>query len=231
MVPSRRRINLAGAAGLDAGRNGCRDMKTIVTWLVLILGPLAARADLIWSRQINLESHNSGTATAIRIWCDGRSQGYRLFDTLTFSPNDVGRTFTIASPDDDPDFPNAVKSLTDGVDDAITIFRGTSSPYGGVFAESALFSAVPREGPDLLGYRIDAFHLTIDELWIGRTDFSNPALPWTDTYGQATLRIEGVLIPEPGAGALVGMGLALGGTFSGRQFSRRCLIHRGREAR
>jgi hypothetical protein len=80
-------------------------MKTIVTWLVLILGPLAARAALIWSRQINLESHSSGTATAIRIWCDGRSQGYRLFDTLTFSPTTSGALSPLLPPMTTPIFP------------------------------------------------------------------------------------------------------------------------------
>lgn len=186
-------------------------MKAIVTCCVLAVAPLAARSDMVWSWQFSLDSHSSQISTQERIWFWNGFGGYNLFDSLAFSAADAGETFTISSPADDGDFPAAVKSLTDGMDGQIMILKGTSILSGGVFSESTLFSVVPREGPDLIGYRIDAIHLTIDQLWIGRDYSVNPdsSSPWTDTYGSATLSIEGAIIPEPSTAAISGLGLVL----------------------
>jgi hypothetical protein len=197
-------------------------MKAIVTCFALAVTPLAARSDMVWSWQFPLDSHSSQISTQERIWFWNGFGGYNLFDTLAFSAADVGRTFTISSAADDEDFPAAVRSLTDGMDGQIMILTGTSLLSGGVFSESTLFSVVPREGPDLIGYRIDAIHLTIDQLWIGTVN-PDPSSPWTDTYGSATLSIEGAIIPEPSTAAIGGMGLVLLGVLQGTRSANKSL--------
>lgn len=192
-----------------------------MTWFALAVTPLAARSDTVWSWQFSLESHSSQISTQERIWFWNGFGGYNLFDTLAFSAADVGRTFTISSPADDGDFPAAIRSLTDGMDGQIMILAGTSILSGGVFSESTLFSIVPREGPDLIGYRIDAIHLTIDQLWIGWDYSVNP--PWTDTYGSATLSIEAAIIPEPSTIAIGGVGLLFLGVLQGTRSANKTL--------
>ncbi|HOX55892.1 MAG TPA: hypothetical protein P5205_03565 [Candidatus Paceibacterota bacterium] len=206
-------------------------MKAILTCFALAVAPLAARSDMVWSRRFSLESHSSQISTQERIWFWNGFGGYNLFDTLAFSAADVGRTFTISSPADDGDFPAAVGSLTDGMDGQIMILTGTSILSGPVLSESTLFSIVSREGPDLIGYRIDAIQLTIDQLWIGWDYSVNP--PWTHTYGSATLSIEAAIIPEPSTPAVGAVGLVLLGVLQGtrsankslhRMAARRCLL-------
>ena len=197
------------------------EMKTVLTCFALALTSLAGRSESVWSWPVTLESHGWQISTQERLWFWNASAGYKLFDNVSFSGADIGRTFSIASPADDADFLAAVRSLTDGNDDQIMILEGTSFLGGWTFGESTLFTNVPRAGPDLSGYRIDAITLTIDQLWIGRDYTVNPnaSSPWTDTYGSATLSIEAVVIPEPSSACVGGIGLVVLGLLGRTRFA------------
>jgi hypothetical protein len=178
--------------------------KAFVTSLALTAASFAGRGDVIWTWQTTLGSQTAGNHTQEMVWFQG--SGYNLFDSIRFGTNDVGRTFTISSPaDDGGDFPTAVASLTNGRDDQIMIMNGPANMAGWTYTESTLFANVPRRGPDLTGYRIDAVRLTINQLSVR---YPWPSFPWTEFAGNATLSIEGAIIPEPSVAALACVGLS-----------------------
>jgi len=127
-----------------------------------------------------------------------------LFAGIYFGTSDVGRTFTIASQADDPNFNYVVNALTDGIDQNFEV----SMEYGGGYnaLESQLFAGIGT-GPDLIGYQIQSFTLTIDSLTL-LSPGSNPNGNgiWTDFGGQVTFGIYGYAVPEPSPSWLLLLG-------------------------
>lgn len=152
----------------------------------------------------------AGNYTQAHIWWGSSSGGYNIYEALWFGTNDVGHTFTISSPVDDEDFFAAVRSLTDGTNNQIDILEGTGPFLGGwTFWESDLFQNVPRTGPDLTGFQITSFDLTINAFEVSY----HSGVGMTEINGMATLSIEGTQIPEPKISALTSVTLVAYGLF------------------
>jgi len=134
-----------------------------------------------------------------------------LFSQITFGTQDVGSTFTIASPADDTNFNFMVTKLTDGTNELFNFlmagFNGNSSTGAGrTTSESGIFAGTGT-GPDLIGYHIQSFGLHIDSLTI-QSPGSDPNHNgnWTDFRGQVTLNIYGSAVPEPSFSLLILLG-------------------------
>jgi hypothetical protein len=168
-----------------------------------------AQGTMVWSHSITNSFDTGNIFNVANFWVDyehtNPPAGYfePLFNQISFSTNDVGHTFIIASAADDPDFTAVVNELINGVDHYMVFFLGNSSNQVGALygdSESQLFAGVGA-GPDLIGYQIQSFGLHVDSFSIdsragGGTDFS----------GQVTLSIYGIQVPEPSSAALVLLG-------------------------
>lgn len=90
-----------------------------------------------------------------------------LFDHLSWTPDDVGRVVSIGSFLDDPDYPAASATLTDGLDGYVSvaafILPGGGGPGVGRL-ESSLFQDAIHVGPDFAGAMVDAIALRLDAL-------------------------------------------------------------------
>ncbi len=167
------------------------------------------QGSLLWSQSITNSFDAANIFNVANFWVDyehtNPPAGYfePLFNQISFSTNDVGRTFTISSTSDDPNFAAVVNELTNGIDQTMVFFLGNSSNQVGVgyaYSESQLFAGVGT-GPDLIGYQIQSFGLHIDSLSIG----SRPG-GGTDFSGQVTLGIYGIQVPEPSSAAVILLG-------------------------
>lgn len=134
-----------------------------------------------------------------------------LFDTLSLSPTDAGRTFT-ATAADTPGFAGAAALLTDGIDQFVgeqEIVRNTEGRFAGSIAVGSpgsnyLFGSDPAGRVDFAGSEVTSFAVHIDDLqFFGSSPNAGVRLTYTFT-------IEGAAIPEPTGLVLVGLtGLVL----------------------
>jgi hypothetical protein len=129
---------------------------------------------------------------------------YRLFDGIALSSADVGKSFTIGSNTDDPDYSAMVSALTSGVND--NYLREVRTVGGGSLSwqtrASTLFASASLGWPDLRGYEIGSFTLHVNGLSMVSpgTDPNHNGL-WTDISASFSLDINP--IPEPSICALL----------------------------
>ena len=175
-----------------------RTKSTYLALLAILLSPMAANADVIFSGSLIDNSGTSADGTSVaRLWflnyVDFLTEG-RFDENL--DTTSVGTTFTY---DSGADFDGAVEVLTDGLLGAIFAYFPISGGTG-IF-ENSLFSAVSLNGEDLGGYVIDSLQWTIDSYVF---DSSTEMVSL-----QSTLTVNGTLttVPEPGTLALLCIGL------------------------
>jgi hypothetical protein len=172
-----------------------------------------AQGSMIWSDTFANAGGSLGIINEAEFWFGGPPYSFNyptqpLFNQIFFGTNDVGRTFTIASSADDPNFNFVVNTLTNGVDQTLAVLIGLTNGTGSLFPfpESQLFAGVGT-GPDLIGYQIQSFGLRVDSLSF-QSPGSNPNSDgnWTDYSEQFTLSIYGSQVPEPSSVAVVLLG-------------------------
>ena len=191
-------------------------LAVFVLWLSMLPRFGHAQGTLIWNQTFSISFGGSSIFQHGEFWF-GPGYGVpgdpHLFDQIAFGTNDVGRTFTIASSLDDPDFNFVANALTNGVDQRFVFFLGGSNNVGIVSGslESQLFAGVGT-GPDLTGYQVQSFGLQINS-----ATFQSPGQDpnhngiWTDFSEQVTLNIYGSRVSEPSPFwlVLVGSGVLL----------------------
>jgi hypothetical protein len=109
------------------------------------------------------------------------SQGYsaipgtRLFGSVSFTPADAGRTFTLSSNLDDPDYNNFVDYLTNGIDNQLMFwYLANGSGPGTEEPESQwLSSFLSGTAVDLKGYTINSLSLYVSTLFLSHF-YGNP---------------------------------------------------------
>ena len=130
-----------------------------------------------------------------------------LFDQITLTSSDIGRTFVITG-QNDPDFNGFVQKLTNGQSD-LMCFTNTGI-HRLVTFESNFFDPLPpgNNGVDLQGFVIGSITLTVDNL-IFDSPGSNPLGNgiWTDITFNGTIGVYAV--PEPTVFALLGVAGAI----------------------
>ncbi len=187
-------------------------LPAFMLWLIsLQIG--YTQGSMIWSQTFSDAGGSPGIINEAEFWFGGPPYSFNyptqpLFNQISFGTNDVGRTFTIASSADDPDFNFVVNTLTNGVDQTIAFFLGITNGSGSLFPfpESQLFAGVGT-GPALIGYQIQSFGLHVDNL-----SFQSPGSDpghngnWTDYSEQFTLSIYGIQVPEPSSAAVLLLG-------------------------
>jgi hypothetical protein len=177
---------------------------------LLAQNPLATANIIYEGGQMGIHHYVS-----IRFWVyplDTSTEAAGLFDSYSFSPADVGRTFVITQAED-PDFNNAVSWLTDGVSEEVSYDVMTYPEGGGggqILSEANMFSPLPvgANGIDLAGFNIDNFTLRIDQVILNSPGMDpNSDGNWTDVYVAAVLLVNGTPVPEPGSVALAALAL------------------------
>ena len=123
-----------------------------------------------------------------------------LFETVRFSPTDVGTTF-VAHSFNDPDYASFNLLLTNGVDNLINWYLGDSIGGGAVNIqpESTLIGSSPfsSNGIDLLGNHIGSITFELTHFSVSQ---SGPVY-YRDLRG--IVRFETSVIPEPSSFALL----------------------------
>ena len=117
--------------------------------------------------------------------------GSRLFESIVFTPSEVGTTVTVTK-DDDPEFNEVVAILTNGVNDPL-VFEAIGHPYGCINgdggSEAGSFFGDPSgaNGIDFQGFTITSIGLRMDALTLDIQSDRN----WTDFFTTYTIIIEG----------------------------------------
>jgi hypothetical protein len=121
--------------------------------------------------------------------------------TFPLVPANVGQTF-VANAQSEPDFARVATSLTDGLDQWLTMVGSGSSQH-------QFFSSVPGgNGIDLGGFRLDAIRLTFVSRMVetpGRDP--NHDGNWQDYRHVYEYVFEGAPVPEPSSVVLAAIGL------------------------
>ncbi len=117
------------------------------------------------------------------------------------SPGNVGQTF-VANAQSEPDFVRVATSLTDGLDQWLTMVGSGSNQH-------SFFANVPGgNGVDLGGFRLDAIRLTFVSRMVetpGR-DLNHDG-NWQDYRHVYEYVFEGAPVPEPSSAVLAAIGL------------------------
>jgi hypothetical protein len=125
-----------------------------------------------------------------------------IFEHLSLTPADVGRTFIVAA-GDDPDFERLAALLTNGVQDPFGYLLHDIAGTSGY--ENVLFAPLPRGSGavDFQGYTIDQFSLELLALTIASpgSNLSNDGR-WTDITMSIRFSVIGHAVPEPSGVAL-----------------------------
>jgi len=126
-----------------------------------------------------------------------------LFDQVTLTSSDVGKTFVITA-QNDPDFNGFVQKLTNGQSDLMCFTN--AGIHRLVTFESNFFDPLPpgSNGVDLQGFAIGSITLTVDSL-IFDSPGSNPHGNgiWTDITFNGTIAV--YTVPEPSILHLLGV--------------------------
>lgn len=113
-----------------------------------------------------------------------------LFDGLSVTPADVGRTFTVNA-DTDTDFNQFVSFLTDGKPDAMQLKMG-SGTLGSSGSSLGASGNLLGGNPDLAGDRIDSISMRINSFKLDSPGINpNGDGVWTDESFNATVIVEG----------------------------------------
>lgn len=190
-------------------------------WVSLLSTTVPSYAGLIgtWTESMNGASvgiHNEIQATFSTV-DEVTNESTSLFDAFPLTVADVGRTITVASTADDPEFLAVAQTLTNGIDDWISLFYDTAvggiGPGGGggtTNRESLVFGTTP----DFIGFHIDAIMLTLDHLSF-QIPAPDPLFPDDSTAVSVTLRVdilgtpETTAIPEPPSAIFMCLGFGL----------------------
>lgn len=143
----------------------------------------------------------------------GGEPSYRLFESLEFTPNNVGESFIVDS--SDPQFELFKQTITNGTNDRFgwgVNFKPGGGGVGFEGDESFLFSAGTHypgpgyftsggtlSGPDYAGYEISKIELTVDSF-----EFASDGLSYSHDL-RATVKI--VSVPEPSGAAMLLLGV------------------------
>ena len=132
----------------------------------------------------------NGAVITFSVRDGGTGTSPAIFNTIRLTAADLGRQFPITSADD-PDFDPLVALLTNGTSDAIawTVDLGGGGP-GHRGQENSFFTLPPGgNGIDFYGFHIDNISLRLDAMTPGSL--------------AATISVNSLPIPEPGAATLV----------------------------
>jgi len=152
-------------------------MRELLVAAIVASAPLVwcevARAQVLAEAPISISGSRSGApAESVQIlvtFDDGQAatQNPVLFDSVTWTPADVGRIVSIGSFLDDPDFPGARGTLINGLDGLVTV-QVSIQPGGGgpgmATNASSLFADSLHGAVDFVGSQIDAIALRLDAL-------------------------------------------------------------------
>jgi hypothetical protein len=139
-----------------------------------------------------------------------------VFDRIRLKPTDVGVRFTVTAADD-PDFPAFVEFLNNGAYDELVVSSKVfaESGYGPAYPEATSerigswsefpYFSMPGQA-DLQLYQVDSISLRLDSLVItdNVTVPTLPQFPGRQFTGSVTVTVEGIAVPEPATGVLVG---------------------------
>jgi hypothetical protein len=131
------------------------------------------RAQILAERPISISGSRSGAPAEsvqilvsfddLQVWTENPV----LFDSVTWTPADVGRIVSIGSFLDDPDFPAARDTLINGLDGLVSV-QVSIQPGGGgpgmATNASNLFAGSLHGAVDFVGSQIDAIALRLDAL-------------------------------------------------------------------
>ena len=172
-------------------------------FLITFCGTL--RADIIAIHTSFARGWNNTASTfEVRFGFGAGSNGGFIFDGLTLSVADVGKTFVISQAED-PDYNTVVGFLTNGRSDLIS-YELSFENFGPIAmgteaSESIFFSPLPAasNGVDFEGFHLDSINLRIDSVTIDSSSFSI----------QTTILVDPINpVPEPGSSALMMLGAA-----------------------
>lgn len=169
-------------------------------WLVLCatlaVCPAASAQTNLFSFTAGIGGTQPGRTDTVSFPISYFSRSPTLFEDLSFTPADVGRTVLLL-PADDPDFGRFTSLLTDGINQQLLFqfFPAPAHNFSGVAFTEPQVVWNDRDDPriDLRGRTIDAYSLRVDMLTISngpeRSEF------------QSRITFSAISIPEPGAAA------------------------------
>lgn len=151
----------------------------VIACLLFCFSPAQASDPEIGSARVSTSGDGHGSCETFTPWFalqpDYVLPQTVLFETLTLSMADKGKTFFIENDAEDPDFSKMVLAMTNGIDNWIEM--GTPGNKQ-IDPESEWFE----KNPDFKGYQITAFSLTLEEIDFETNPNTNSINPCLISY-------------------------------------------------